>query len=356
MNYLDIPEYHEDINNCLVNILPTSLAGKTVLITGATGLIGSFLVDVFVQYNRSHADKAALVCLNRDEDRAKSRFSYITEADNVLFVHQDVSQYINLPVQKIDFIIHAASNSDPKSFANNPISTITANTLGTLNILEIAKKHRSKVVFLSSREVYGIIQNKEAYTESDYGCIDFNQMRSAYPESKRVGELLCRGYTFEYGIDISIIRLGYVYGPTRTNTDTKVIAQFLNNAINCENIILKSDGKQRRTYIYVADAVNGIITVLFSKKSSGETYNLADLDSIISISDLADIIAEAGKVKKVSQLPTANEIKGWSKAQDVILNCNKLISLGWYPVTNIRQGIVKTITILKQLHISSKDG
>jgi nucleoside-diphosphate-sugar epimerase len=352
MNHIDIPEYIDDLDLCLSKISQNiELNGKTILITGATGLIGSFIVDIFIKYNRTHNRKVNIVSISRNEEITRIRFSYVKKDDNVFFIYQDIAEITNFQFKKIDFIIHAASNSDPKSFSENPVSTISANTIGTVNILEMAKKYNSKMVFLSSREVYGLVKGKKIYDESDYGLIDFNQIRSVYPESKRVGELFCRSYFHEYKTAVSIIRLGYVYGSTFTLKDSKVIAQFFRNAVHGNNIVIKSRGIQKRTYIYLTDAVNGILQILFNKFTIGDVYNIANSDSVITISELADIIARTGNVKKILEIPTNDEVKAWSPEQDVLISHDKLERLGWSPVIGIENGIKKTFEILRKLNV-----
>lgn len=348
---MDIQEYIEDLDSCLSKFgEDIELNGKKILITGATGLIGSFLVDTFIRYNRTHDKKIDIIGISRNEEIAKQRFSYIKRDDNVIFIYQDISESINYPSKNIDFIIHAASNSDPKSFYENPVSTINTNTIGTANILELAKKCKSKMVFLSSREAYGLVSGKLIYEETDYGLIDFNQIRSVYPESKRIGELFCRSYYHEYKTAVSIIRLGYVYGPTITPKDSKVIAQFFHSAVSGDDIVLKSQGTQKRTYIYLTDAVNGILHVLFNKSIMGDVYNIANSNSIITISELADIIARIGGVRKIIKVADKDEVKTWSPEQDVLINHDKLERLGWAPAVRIENGLKKTFDILCKLN------
>jgi nucleoside-diphosphate-sugar epimerase len=349
---MDIPEYTEDLDLCLSKINRSiDLKGKTILITGTTGLIGSFIVDVFIQYNRTHTGKINIVSISRNEKITRIRFPYVKKNDNIIFIYQDIAESINYLFKGIDFIIHAASNSDPKSFFENPVSTISANTIGTANILELARKYKSRMVFLSSREVYGLVKGKTIYEESDYGLIDFNQIRSVYPESKRTGELFCRSYYHEYKTAVSIIRLGYVYGPTITPKDSKVIAQFFYNAVHGNDIILKSRGTQKRTYIYLMDAVNGILHVLFNKVTIGNVYNIANSNSVITISELADIIARIGNVQKILKIPNNEEVTAWSPEQDVLINHNKLERLGWSPIIGIEDGVEKTFDMLRKLKI-----
>jgi nucleoside-diphosphate-sugar epimerase len=349
MTLFEIPDYLNDLDECLRHTSLDEISGRTVLITGSTGLIGSFLTDLFLRYNRTHNGKITLLCLNRDRNKAAKRFCYINETDNITFIHQDISHSLRFDLGNIDFIIHAASHSDPKSFSENQISTIAANTAGNFNILNIAEKYKSKVVYLSSQETFGTVPGKTIYSEDDYGLINYNDLRSAYPESKRTGELICKSYFIEKNVDVSIIRLGYVFGPTMTETDTKVAAQFLRSVAGGCDIILKSKGEQNRAYIYVSDVIKGILTVLLDKKSAGETYNLANPFSSITISDMADLIAKAGNVKKITQMPQTGESKGWSPKRDAILNCDKLLKLGWHPSVDITTGITITLTILKKL-------
>jgi nucleoside-diphosphate-sugar epimerase len=218
------------------------------------------------------------------------------------------------------------------------------NILGNYYALEYAKKHKAKVLMTSTMEVYGEMQD-DSKSETGFGLIDFNQVRSCYPESKRTAELLCRCYSEEYSVESVIARLGYIYGPTMSKTDNKVVAQFIRKIINKEDIVLKSAGTQSRSYCYVADVASGIFVVLF-KGISGEAYNIASKKSETTIKDIAAIAAQIAGTSVVFDVPTELEKKGSSVSQDAVLNVEKLEALGWSDKYAIEEGLRRTVSIL----------
>lgn len=320
----------------------------SILLTGATGLVGSFLTDVFWLYNKTSRFNICVTLTSRNYEKLQKRFPYLLQDDNFKMLERNVEDHIGNE-EKYDYIINAASNADPGTYAKYPVETIKTNILGTINVLEYAKCHsNTRVLFTSTMEVYGKGIRTDSFKENQYGLIDYNEIRSCYPESKRTSELLMRSYAEEYHCDIVIARLGYIYGPTMTKTDNKVVAQFINNALEKRNIILKSSGEQKRSYCYIADTVLGILTVLF-KGRSGEAYNIANEQSVITISELAEKAAEINHVKVEYAAPSALEKKGFSSPQDAILNTEKLQELGFAPYYSIKEGLERTVLILSDV-------
>ena len=311
----------------------------TVLITGASGLIGSCLVDVLLEANYN------VLALDLREEKLIERFGFETE--RLHFISQNVCDSLDIDY-KIDYIIHAASFADPKSYAMYPVETILVNVIGAKNMLEYARIHpKIRVLVTSTFEVYGKL-DKDIYQEDDYGLLDYNSLRSCYPESKRTTESLVRSYVDEYKVDGLIVRFSSIYGPTMLKNDSKAHAQFLFKGINHEDIILKSDGSQKRTYTYVMDAVSALLYILFNGKN-GEAYNIANDSSIITIKELAYEIADICNTKVVFDMPDALEKKGFSKPQNCILFTKKLRDLGWKPYYDIRSGLIETIEIMKEM-------
>lgn len=241
-----------------------------------------------------------------------------------------------------------ASNTHPIAYSTDPIGTITANVMGTNNMLEFAVAHNAtRFVFASSNEIYGENRGEtELFDERYCGYIDSNTLRAGYPESKRCGEALCQAYRKQKNLDIIIPRFTRSYGPTMLMSDTKAISQFILNGIDGKDIVLKSDGSQYYSYTYVSDAVSGLLTVLM-KGDNGEAYNIADQKSDIKLKDLAGIIAEFSGTKVIFELPDNIEKAGYSTATKARLDGGKLKKLGWEMKYNIKSGIERTIDILK---------
>lgn len=315
----------------------------TVLVTGATGLIGSCIVDVFYYANTEYGCDFKVYALGLGKDILENRFSNM---DSVVCIEQNIME----PITGIeaDYIIHAASNADPKSYALYPAETILINVLGAQNVLNMCKNKDTRVLLTSTFEVYGKLE-KDEYCETDFGLIDQNQIRSCYPESKRTAEILFRAYHEEYGVNSIIARLSSIYGPTMLKNDSKAHAQFLKNALQGENIVLKSKGEQKRTYCYLMDAVSGLLTVLF-KGQPGEAYNVANSESIATIADVANEIADLAGTKVVFDIPDEIESRGFSKPQNCVLNTKKIKELGWEGKYNLRTGLQETMEILRKIN------
>ncbi|WP_010677038.1 NAD-dependent epimerase/dehydratase family protein [Bacillus timonensis] len=338
--------YQEDLKHAASYInIPNDKDDVSVLITGASGLIGSFLVDTFVYYNRNHNRKIKIYGMSRRNVKLNERFNYRTKDDNLELIAHDICDPLDNSTN-FTFIIHAASNADPKSYSLYPVDTIKTNILGITNVLEYAKKHKdTRVLFTSTMEVYGDIKGSVGHNENEYGLIDFNNIRSGYPEGKRISELLCRSYSKQYGVNSVIARLGYIYGPTMTTDDSKVIAQFIRKAICNEDIILKSKGEQRRSYCYLSDTIAGLMCVLFKGKS-GEAYNIANRNSTVTIKDIAELIVKQTKKNIIFDMPDEVEKAGYSRLQDAVLDEAKLMKLGWKPQFDMVSGLQRTISIL----------
>lgn len=344
--------YNEDVKYVAELDLPwEKLQNRSILITGASGLIGSFLVDVLMYKNINDDMKCKVYAIGRNENKAKNIFGDYWNNDDFKFISHDINTSLNLNVEKIDYVLHMASNTHPVAYSTDPIGTITANIIGTNNLLNFAVEHSSlRFLFVSSNEIYG--ENRgdvEFFNEQYCGYIDCNTLRAGYPESKRCGEALCQAYKKQKDLDIVISRLTRSYGPTVLKTDTKAISQFINNGINNEDIVLKSKGTQYYSYTYMSDAVSGLLTVLL-KGINGEAYNIADENSDIMLKDLAQIIANYSGHKVVFELPDEIEKAGYSKATKARLSSKKIKQLGWKPQYNIKNGIERTLSILKSLN------
>ncbi|MGY3780230.1 NAD-dependent epimerase/dehydratase family protein [Streptococcus gallolyticus] len=352
---MDINEsslYLEDVDYVANLNLPwEKLSNKSIMVSGATGLIGSMLIDVIMRKN-SNGLNCTIYALGRSEERMRRRFSYYFENSLFNFIEYDVTKKLFLGEEiTVDYILHLASNTHPLQYSTDPIGTITTNIIGVQNLLEFAVMHRTKrFAFASSNEVYGKNRGDvEKFNEEYCGYINCNTMRAGYPESKRCGEALCQAYKAQKGLDIVIPRLTRSYGATLLKSDTKALSQFLHKGVAGENIILKSTGTQYYSYLYVMDSVSGLLTVLLNGKN-GEAYNISDDASDIMLKDLANIIADYAGTKVVFEIPDAIESAGYSKATKARLDSTKLKNLGWTAKYDIQTGIIRTLSMLKTIN------
>lgn len=339
----------EDVNAVAALALPwEKLSGSTILISGATGLIGSFLTDVLLA-RRTAGDDITVTGLCRDVEAAEERFSFWKNDPRLRLLSHDINQPLDAGIcGKADYVLHLASNTHPVQYATDPIGTITSNILGLMNMLDYACDCGSeRVLFASSNEIYGENRGDTELFEEHYcGYIDSNTLRAGYPESKRCGEALVQAYIRQRGTDAVIARLTRSYGPTMKMSDTKAISQFIQKGIAGEDIVLKSAGEQYYSYTYVSDAAAGLLTVLL-KGECGAAYNISDEASDIKLKDLAALIAGCAGRKVVFDLPDATEAAGFSKATKARLDGSLLKTLGFVPRYDIKEGIHRTIEILR---------
>jgi nucleoside-diphosphate-sugar epimerase len=346
--FSDNPLYAEDISAIANYDLDWKrLKNKSIMITGATGLIGTFLIDALMHRNAVYNDAVTIYAIGRNRDKALARFENYLGSNYFFFVQHDIKMPVELDAA-VDFIIHGASNTHPAAYAKEPIDTILLSILGTKNVLDFAVEHNIKrTLFLSTVEIYGENRKDVERFQEDYcGYIDCNTLRAGYPEGKRAAEALCQAYINERNIDVLIARCCRVYGPTMGIDDSKAIAQFLRNAGNNQPIVLKSKGTQKYSFCYAADICSAILTVLLSG-STGEAYNISDDASDLSLSEIAAICAEYGKTDVVFDVPSSIESSGYSKATKALMDSAKLRELGWEAEYTLPEGIKRTIRILE---------
>lgn len=307
------------------------LKDKTIFISGGTGFLGQFLINIIKYRNCKFNNKIHVISC--------SRHVFPNEND-IEYIKHDITQPIDLD-KPIDYVIHLASNTHPKQYAADPIGTITTNVFGTYNLLQFSvKQHAKRFLLVSSVEIYGEGAG-QPFNEAYGGYIDCNTARAGYNEAKRVSESLSQSFISYYGIDCVIARLARCFGADRKD-DSKAMAQFIRNAVRGEDIVLKSKGEQRYSYCYVADAVSGLIKILLNGKC-GQAYNLSDDDEGLTLGDYARFISSLANRKVIVDIEDNNSV---SKASYAVLDCTKIKALGWIPIYTVKNALNRTYNIL----------
>lgn len=347
MNYTN--NYIEELKEFNHSIDIEFLKNKSILISGATGLIGSYLIDSIL-INSDFNVK--IWCLTTNKSKAIERFIKFYNDDRLIFIECDLTKRLNLNESKFDYIIHLASFSDPSNYRTFPVETMLMNINGCNNLLNIAKNANVKKFLLaSSCEIYGT--ETENLKETNVGSVNTLDIRSCYNESKRASETLCVSYTHEYNVPTTIARLSRIYGPTMLIKDSKALSQFIKNSLNNEDIVLKSKGEQIFTYCYVSDAVNALFYLLNSDENA-QAYNITNSQDLLTLKEIAEYIAKLNNKKVVFELPKEEERLGYSRATKSVLITDKIENLGWKPQINLYHGIKKTFNHLKEMYYSKE--
>ena len=318
------------------------LRNKTLLITGATGFIGSYIIRALLLKNETDGLGVKVLALVRNRERAEKMYG---TNENLDYIVQDVCS--PLPTdKKADFIIHCASNAAPKEYSMYPVETMKTNFFGTINLLDYAKAvNAESFLYVSTIEIYGTTRGLDTIPEDTYGTIDAMKVRSCYPLSKKSCETLCVSYSDEYGVPVKIGRLSYIFGPGMREGDSKIVAVFPKCIADGENIVMKSKGEQLRSYTYVTDAITALFTVLLDGKS-GEAYNIASTKCITTIAGIAQTLVDSYPEKGlrvIFDLPTEAEAKGFSLIENAVLDSNKLEALGWESQTDLKTGLMSVV-------------
>lgn len=317
-------------------------AGKHIVITGSTGLLASYLIEFFSWLNETWTEAPIVIyALARHQVKMEQRFPHLMSKDWFRPVIQDVCMAFS-ESDKVDFIIHAASPSSPKYFLSDPVGTIKANAVGTLNMLELARSTGARLLFMSSGAIYGHGESLESIKETDLGVLDPLNIYSCYGEGKRIAETLCSAYWHQYNVPAIIARISHSYGPGMALDDGRVFADFIADALSGRDILLNSDGTSSRPFCYVADTTAAFL-VLLLRGEGGEAYNVG-MDYEITILDLAKLIARLSPHENIKvKLPQQEKNKSFEFRASGHFNINKIRSLGWSPDTSYEIGFKRTL-------------
>lgn len=323
------------------------LEGRNILVSGANGFLPAYMIETILFLNdHKFKKKAKVFALARNKGRVLERFSSYSRRSDLSYFIQDVCSPVKT-TEKIDFIIHAASQASPKFYGVDPVGTILANTLGTASLLDLAVKHKSKgFLFFSSGEVYGEIgENNTPTKEGAYGFVNPVLIRSCYAEGKRAGENMCISWNYQFGVPAKIVRPFHTYGPGMRFDDGRVFADFVADIINGRDITLRSDGSAVRSFCYLADATVGFFTVLLNG-ACAQAYNVGNEEGEISVKDLANMLVDLFPERNLKvKLDLNIHQKGYLKSM-IKRHCpdtGKLRDLGWKPYYPLREGFKRTV-------------
>lgn len=321
------------------------LHGKSIFITGATGLIGAQIVKLLSLHNELSSEQINIIAFVRSIEKAKQILGDLIEKSKIQLCVGDINREIKWHTN-VDYIIHGASVTSSKSFVTSPVETIKTAIEGTDHILSFAReKSVSGFIYLSSLEVYGVPVKDGFIKEEDYGYIDPLSVRSSYSEGKRMVECLCVSYAKQYGIPIKIARLSQTFGAGVEYNDGRVFAEFARCAIEGRNIILHTKGNTIRSYCYTTDAIAAIFYILL-KGQVGEAYNVTNMSTVVSIKEMAQLVCDIAAEKNIEvkyDIPEDIELYGFNPEMVIKLDSTKLLQLGWAPKLELREMFIRLI-------------
>ena len=349
MRLFEHPVYRASLERVLTDVNLDFLKDASVMVTGATGMVGSCLIDALALWNTAQNTPCRIMALSRSEDRAKERFSCIWKEPTFSFLAQDIAEPVR-EFGEVSYIFHGASNADPVQYALHPTDTFFSNILGTKNLLDYGLNHGAKrLLLISSGEIYGHPSSMETSFSEDYcGPLDLTNPRSCYPEGKRAAEVLCQIYRQEFDANVVIARPCHLFGPTMTARDSRAVSEFLRAAVSGSPIKLKSTGQVERSHCYIVDAIKALLTIL-KLGESGQAYNIASPGCQATIRCFAETTAEVAGSQVVISTPTSLEARGYSTVKRTILDCQKLQNIGWESHYTLKEGIQETLQILSEL-------
>jgi nucleoside-diphosphate-sugar epimerase len=346
--YESNPIMEKDLEQIASAALPWErLANQVVMVTGGGGFLASYLIKALLAIEAKHRLGLRVISVMRSPLTDKSRLAPYLAHPNLRIVIHDIARPMPEGFPRADFIIHSASQASPKYYGIDPIGTLTANSIGTMYLLEHAAKHKSTgFMFFSSGEVYGQPLNPELpVTELDYGYVDPMQVRSCYAESKRLGETMCAAWSQQHGLHTSVVRPFHTYGPGLALDDGRVFADFVADVVACRDIVLKSDGMAQRPFCYIADATEGFLTVLL-KGDNAQAYNVANPSTEISMRDLAHLVSGLFPERRVGvrfAIPSSTNAYLKSPIARSCPSIEKIKGLGWQPKVGVAEGFRRTI-------------
>lgn len=313
------------------------LDGKSFIISGATGMIGSAIVNVLVHIANSKSLDIKIYGLIRNKDKANALFSEdVLGYKHLEFIDKDILLITKDDFCEVDYILHTASSTDSRYMKEHGVELINFAYQSTMHLLELARTKNSSFIFFSSMEVYGTPQLDMKITEEYYGAPNQMEARNSYPESKRLCECLCRCYYEQYKVSTFVIRLTQCFGTKIFGSDSRVFAMFAKSVVENTDIVLKTEGKTKRNYIYTYDAIAGIFTILLNG-TPGEAYNIANEDTYCSIREMAELVCRDIADSRIKIRYEISDNSSYLPTLHMNLDCSKLRNLGWTSTVGLKE-------------------
>ncbi|ETW21526.1 MULTISPECIES: NAD-dependent epimerase/dehydratase family protein [Mycobacterium] len=339
------PIVEADLDQILEAPLPWErFAGRTVLVTGAAGFLGAYMVETLLRLNETRGQAPVRVlALARRAEALRARFPAHDARADLGFVVQDACAPAPRD-QPVNFVVHAASPGTPRAFGRDPVGTFATNVLATRELLEL--RPPDGFLFFSSGEVYGLGNDQVIPTHEDaYGFLDPTQVRSCYAEGKRAGETLCACYAAQEGVPTTMARIFHTYGPGMTLCDGRVFSDFVGDALAGRDLVMRSDGRVSRAFCYLADTVEGCFTILL-KGAPGTAYNVGNDRAELTVLELANLVAGLEPERGLAVRREAAEAADTYLPSPIQRGCpdvSRLRSLGWAPRTEPHEGFLRTL-------------
>ena len=341
MNYKSkiIQEDLKNIKNSMNEL--NNLKNKNILVTGANGMIATYIIYFFMYLNDIFNMNIKIWALSRNETEMRNRFLGDSKRNDIILIAQDVCKEAKID-DKLDYIFHMASSANPDNIVNNPIGIIKSNIYGTFNVLELAKQKNAEVIFTSTREIYGKMpESIQFIKEEDMGSLNCFEGRACYPESKRMAETILINYYFQYGVKFKNLRIAHVFGPgMKIENDGRIMSDMIYDVVKHNDIVLKSDGMAKRAFCYVTDAISAILYIM-TKGKECESYNISNETEEITIKELAEKLANKYGLNVKYEIQENK--RAYTNFKRVGLDNSKLEELGWKPKVKLMDGIDRTV-------------
>ena len=346
MKLIESPIYNKDLERIVNRFSFSELLGKRVFVTGGLGLIGSSIVDLLLKINQHSKDNIDISVGARNKEKFLSRYG--KETESLHFIPYEARKSLEVNNGKFDYIILASGASSPELYVTEPVETVEGNIIGIKNVLEYGKKNPStRIIYVSSSEVYGTKMTKDPFGEEMYGYINYSNIRSSYAVGKIASEMLCRSYYKEYNIPSIIVRPGHIFGPSANEYDQRVASLFMRKALKKEKLVLNSTGLQKRSYCYSLDCAAAMLFLLIHGEA-GESYNIGS-DEETSILEMTTIIAEEAGIDFSYKTPSKEEKEMSNPMDYAVLDSEKLKKAGFEFSFTPKEGLINTYRIMKEM-------